>query len=57
MSENKRNRVFISYAHTDNESDNRDRRWLDRLLEQLEPLREARSRPPAAGTANALQVL
>ncbi|HJY84695.1 MAG TPA: toll/interleukin-1 receptor domain-containing protein [Candidatus Binatia bacterium] len=31
--------VFISYAHTDNESPDPSRRWLNRLLEQLEPLR------------------
>lgn len=32
--------VFISYANVDNESDNRKERWLDRLLVQLEPLRQ-----------------
>lgn len=30
--------VFISYAHADNESDDPGRRWLNRLLEQLQPL-------------------
>lgn len=30
--------VFISYAHTDNESSEPSKRWLDRLLEHLEPL-------------------
>lgn len=30
--------VFISYAHTDNESSDPSKRWLDRLLEHLEPL-------------------
>jgi hypothetical protein len=31
--------VFVSYAHADNASANRDERWLDRLLEMLAPLR------------------
>lgn len=30
--------IFISYAHKDNESSDPAKRWLDRLLEQLEPL-------------------
>jgi hypothetical protein len=30
--------VFISYAHTDNESADPSKRYLDRLLEQLRPL-------------------
>lgn len=30
--------VFISYAHDDNESDDPGKRWLNRLLEQLQPL-------------------
>jgi hypothetical protein len=30
--------VFISYAHTDNENSNPSKRWLDRLLEHLQPL-------------------
>ena len=30
--------VFISYAHTDNESPNRKERWLDRFVEFLQPL-------------------
>jgi TIR domain len=30
--------VFICYAHTDNESSDPGRRWLNRLLEQLQPL-------------------
>lgn len=30
--------VFISYAHLDNESEDRKERWLDRLLEHLAPL-------------------
>jgi hypothetical protein len=30
--------VFISYAHKDNESSDSSKRWLDRLLEQLQPL-------------------
>lgn len=30
--------VFISYAHKDNESSDPSKRWLDRLLEHLEPL-------------------
>lgn len=30
--------VFISYAHSDNESADASKRWLDRLLEHLEPL-------------------
>jgi CHAT domain-containing protein/TIR domain-containing protein len=30
--------VFISYAHTDNESPNRKERWLDRFVEFLKPL-------------------
>jgi hypothetical protein len=30
--------VFISYAHKDNESEDKSKRWLDRLLENLQPL-------------------
>jgi tetratricopeptide (TPR) repeat protein len=30
--------VFVCYAHTDNESPDPSKRWLDRLLEQLAPL-------------------
>ncbi len=30
--------VFISYAHKDNESPDPSKRWLDRLLEQIQPL-------------------
>ncbi|WP_013324628.1 hypothetical protein [Gloeothece verrucosa] len=30
--------IFICYAHNDNESLDPSKRWLDRLLEQLEPL-------------------
>jgi tetratricopeptide (TPR) repeat protein len=30
--------VFISYAHSDNESPDASKRWLNRLLEHLEPL-------------------
>ena len=30
--------VFICYAHKDNESSDPSKRWLDRLLEQLQPL-------------------
>jgi TIR domain/WD domain, G-beta repeat len=30
--------VFISYAHADNESQNRKERWLDRFIEFLQPL-------------------
>jgi hypothetical protein len=30
--------IFISYAHSDNEGSDRRVRWLDRLLEHLEPL-------------------
>ena len=30
--------VFISYAHTDNESENPKNRWLDRFIEFLQPL-------------------
>lgn len=30
--------IFICYAHKDNESPDPSQRWLDRLLEQLEPL-------------------
>ncbi len=30
--------VFVCYAHTDNDSPDRSKRWLDRLLEQLAPL-------------------
>jgi len=30
--------VFVCYAHTDNESSDPSKRWLDRLLEQLAPL-------------------
>ena len=30
--------VFISYAHKDNEGTDPAKRWLDRLMEQLEPL-------------------
>ena len=32
--------VFVSYAHADNEAEERDRRWLDRLRVHLEPLRQ-----------------
>lgn len=31
-------RVFISYAHADNEGADRSKRWLDRLMEHLKPL-------------------
>jgi hypothetical protein len=31
-------RVFVSYAHTDNESTDPSQRWLDRLRQHLEPL-------------------
>ncbi|MGK7874429.1 MAG: effector-associated domain EAD1-containing protein [Xenococcaceae cyanobacterium] len=31
-------RIFICYAHKDNESDDPSKRWLDRLLEYLKPL-------------------
>jgi hypothetical protein len=30
--------VFISYAHKDNDDSDQNKRWLDRLLEHLEPL-------------------
>lgn len=30
--------IFVSYAHKDNESTDPSKRWLDRLLEHLEPL-------------------
>ena len=30
--------IFICYAHKDNEGDDPSKRWLDRLLEHLEPL-------------------
>lgn len=30
--------VFISYAHSDNENSDPSKRWLNRLLEQLQPL-------------------
>lgn len=30
--------VFVCYAHKDNDNDDPSKRWLDRLLEQLEPL-------------------
>jgi tetratricopeptide (TPR) repeat protein len=30
--------VFVCYAHKDNDSADASKRWLDRLLEQLEPL-------------------
>jgi TIR domain-containing protein len=30
--------VFVSYAHTDNESSDPSQRWLDRLIEMLKPL-------------------
>jgi hypothetical protein len=30
--------VFICYAHADNESENREQRWLDRFLEFMGPL-------------------
>lgn len=30
--------VFLSYAHEDNASENKDERWLDRLLQMLKPL-------------------
>lgn len=35
---NTESRIFICYAHKDNESSDPSQRWLDRLLEQLEPL-------------------
>lgn len=38
MSEAGRDKVFISYAHADNENSDPNKRWLDRLLQQLEPL-------------------
>ena len=31
-------RIFICYAHADNENPDPSKRWLDRLLEMLEPL-------------------
>lgn len=31
-------RVFVSYAHSDNESADPNQRWLDRLLEMIAPL-------------------
>lgn len=31
-------RIFISYAHADNESADPDQRWLDRLVEMVAPL-------------------
>ena len=31
-------RVFVSYAHSDNESTDPNHRWLDRLLEMIAPL-------------------
>lgn len=31
-------RIFICYAHTDNESPDPSKRWLDRLLKYLRPL-------------------
>lgn len=34
-----RDHIFIIYAHVDNESSDASKRWLDRLLEHLEPLR------------------
>src|SRR5438477_224858 len=30
--------IFISYAHEDNESPDRSKRWLDRLIQFLQPL-------------------
>lgn len=30
--------VFISYAHSDNENADASKRWLNRLLEHLQPL-------------------
>jgi hypothetical protein len=30
--------VFVSYAHSDNQSEDPSQRWLDRLLEMLKPL-------------------
>ena len=30
--------IFISYAHSDNDNRDKSKRWLDRLLEHLEPL-------------------
>jgi hypothetical protein len=30
--------IFISYAHKDNEDPNPSNRWVDRLLEQIQPL-------------------
>lgn len=38
LSKNPKPRIFICYAHKDNESTEPSQRWLDRLLEQLEPL-------------------
>ena len=38
ISQNHKSRIFICYAHKDNESSEPSQRWLDRLLEQLEPL-------------------
>ncbi|MGB7442082.1 MAG: TIR domain-containing protein [Coleofasciculaceae cyanobacterium] len=38
ISQNHKSRIFICYAHRDNESSEPSQRWLDRLLEQLEPL-------------------
>src|SRR5438132_5155858 len=32
--------IFISYAHEDNESPDRSKRWLDRLKQFLQPLVE-----------------
>lgn len=32
--------IFISYAHKDNENHDPAKRWLDRLMEQLEPLKQ-----------------
>lgn len=38
LSQNENSRIFICYAHKDNESTELSQRWLDRLLEHLEPL-------------------
>lgn len=38
MSNTSTPQIFICYAHKDNESPDPSKKWLDRLLEQLEPL-------------------
>ena len=38
LSQESKPHIFICYAHKDNESADPSQRWLDRLLEQLEPL-------------------